>query len=127
MIALSEELDRHHVVHRRTNQVLGLLILAGGIALLLLVFMWAYHLYLGIGGEMVGVKPAVQAPVVPGTAAVPAPPPGTLTAAPGSGTQPVTAALILFARLCALLVMGWLAGLLASKGVALATGAPHKH
>ena len=63
---------------------------------------------------------------VTGTPTAP-PPAGAMTAKPGVGASPTTAALVLFARLFALLVMGWVAGLLANKGVALATGAPHKH
>ena len=123
---MSEDVDRHYCVHRTTNQVVGLLIMAAGIALLVLVFLWAYHLYQSINGETFGVQPTVRALPVTGTPTAP-PPAGAMTAKPGVGASPTTAALVLFARLFALLVMGWVAGLLANKGVALATGAPHKH
>lgn len=123
---MGEGTDRHYVVHRTTNQVIGLVILLVGIALLVLVFVAAYHLYGSINANTFGVQTSVQQPHVPGTPAG-KPLAGGVTAQPGVGTPPTTAALVLFAKLFALLVMGWLAGLLASKGVALATGAPYKH
>lgn len=123
---MSEGTDRQYVVHRTTNQVIGLVILLVGIAMLVFVFLGAYHLYNSINAGTFGVQQAMGSSQVPGTP--PAKPlPGGLTAKPGVGMPPTTAALVLFARLFALLVMGWLAGLLASKGVALATGAPYKH
>jgi len=122
---VSEGIDRHYCVHRTTNQVVGLLIMAAGIALLVLVFLWAYQLYQSINGATFGVQPMVTPAHVAGTPPLPAPA-GALTAKPSAGMAPTTAALVLFARLFALLVMGWVAGLLASKGVALATGTPHK-
>lgn len=122
---MSEGIDRHYAVHRTTNQVIGLLIMAAGIVCLMFVFLWAYHLYQSIDGETFGAQPTVHAARVAGTPPTPTPV-GALTAKPGAGTSPATAALVLFARLFTLLLLGWLAGLLASKGVALATGTPHK-
>lgn len=124
---MGEGTDRHLVVHRTTNQAVGLVILLVGIVLLALVFMAAYHLYGSINAGTFGVRAAVQQPHVPGTPSGKPLPGGGVTAQPGVGMPPTTAALVLFARLFALLVMGWLAGLLANKGVALATGAPYKH
>lgn len=123
---MSEERDRGLVAHRTTNQVLGLVILLAGIAMLILVFLWAYQLYQSIGGETFAARPATAAAQVAGTPSSSAPPAGAVSARPGTGQSPITAALVLFARLLALLVMGWLAGLLASKGVALATGSAAK-
>ena len=122
---MSEGINRHYAVHRTANQVIGLLIMAAGIALLVFVFLWAYHLYQSINGETFGVQPTVRPAQVVGTPPTAAPT-SALTAKPGTSTSPATAALVLFARLFTLLLMGWLAGLLASKGVALATGASHK-
>ena len=127
MIALSEGVDKHLIVHRTTNQVLGLLIVAGGIVLLVLVFLLAYHLFQSINGSMFEAHPALQQPHVPGTPLGHALPPGTVTARPNVGLPPATAVMVLVAKLLALVVMGWLAGLLASKGAALATGLPHRH
>lgn len=118
-------MDKSICIHRTTNQVVGLLIMLVGIALVIFVFLAAYHMYQSINAGTFGLEPAVQAPQVPGTPARPLPP-GGLSAGAGA-VSPAVAALVVFARLFALLVMGWLAGLLASKGVALATGAPNKH
>ena len=104
-----------------------MVILLVGIALLVFVFIAAYHLYNSINAGTFGVQVATGQPHVAGTPAGKPLPGGAMTARPGVGASPTTAALVLFARLCALLVMGWLAGLLASKGVALATGAPSRH
>jgi hypothetical protein len=117
-------MERHICVTRTTNQVVGLVILLVGIALLVFVFLAAYHMYQSINAGTFGLEPTLHTAPVTGTPSHPLPA-GALSANP-SGTTPVAAALILFAKLFALLVMGWLAGLLASKGVALATGTPHK-
>jgi hypothetical protein len=106
-------------VHRTTNQVIGLLVFLAGIALLIMVFLAAYRLYEGIGGEMMGVKAATAAPQVPGT-----PPaeqkPGLVVAQPGQGPGLATVLTLFAARLIALLVLGWLAAMLASRGAQLA-------
>jgi hypothetical protein len=122
---VSEGTDRNYTVQWTTNQALGLLIMAAGIVMLAFVFLWAYHLYQSINGEMFSVQPAVHPVQVAGGSPT-APSPGAMTAKLGERSSPLPTALALAARLCVLLVMGWLAGLLASKGVALATSTPHK-
>ncbi|MGE5532475.1 MAG: hypothetical protein ACM3VW_10210 [Bacteroidota bacterium] len=122
---MSEGMDKSISIHRTTNQVVGLLIMLVGIALLVFVFLAAYHMYQSISAGTFGLEPAVQAPRVPGTPPHSLPS-GGVSAGPAAVT-PAVAALVVFARLFALLVMGWLAGLLASKGVALATGTPLRH
>lgn len=109
-------------MHRTTNQVIGLLVFLAGIALLIMVFLAAYRLYEGIGGEMMGVKAATAPPQVPGTP--PAEPgPGVVVAQPGQGPSLATVLTLFAARLIALLVLGWLAAMLASRGAQLALAA----
>ena len=106
--------------HRTANQVLGLVVFVGGVALLLFVFVWAYALYQGINGEMFGAQPTVQQPQVAGTPPSKLPASGVVTARPGTSTPLLPAVAALLGKLLALLVLGWLAALLASKGAALA-------
>ena len=106
------------------NQILGLLVFAGGIILLVLVFVWAYHLYLGLDAHLFPVAALSGQPHVAGAPSSAALPPGTVTATPHAGTNLWEAGALLVSRLLLLLAMGWIGALIASKGVALAVGPP---
>jgi hypothetical protein len=116
---LATDPAKEHAVRQTVNQVLGILVFLVGVALLALVFASAYQLYVGIGGDTLGSVPQTQVAEVSGTPHAAAPTPGTVKTLPGAD-KPLTTVLALFgAKLLALLVMGWLAGLLASKGAAM--------
>jgi hypothetical protein len=106
------------------NQALGLLIFLGGVVLLALVFLWAYRLYEGIDANLLQVQPAQVQPVVPGLGPSNPLPPGGLTAQPQPRGPLSSLALVLLAKLLILLVLGWIGGLIASKGIGLAVGPP---
>jgi len=104
------------------NQALGLLIFLGGVVLLALVFLWAYRLYEGIDASLLRVQPAQVQPAVAGLGPASPLPPGGLAAQPQAGGSLASVGLVLVAKLLILLVMGWVGGLIASKGIGLAVG-----
>jgi len=106
------------------NQALGLLVFLGGVALLAVVFLWAYRLYEGLDASLMQVQPAPVRAVVPGLAPGPGLPPGTTTARPQPQRSLPSLAVSLVAKLLILLVMGWVGAMIASKGIGLAVGAP---
>ena len=110
---------KQHAARQTVNQALGVLVFLVGVALLALVFASAYQLYLGIGSDTLGAVPQNQVAKVPGAPGALSPTPGTVKTSPGADKPLVTVLAIFGAKLLALLVMGWLAGLLASKGAAL--------
>lgn len=121
-MTLSEDEVSQPMSGRRVNQAVGLLVMGAGIALLILVFVWAFQLYSSIGPAMFSVQPVtMSSPQVSGTTAAKPLPGGSLQAKPEPKAAVQPNILSLVAQLATLLVMGWLAGLLASKGVALAT------
>lgn len=107
-----------HVV----NQLIGLLVFAGGVVLLVLVFSWAYHIYLGLDANPFHVAPLPGQPHVAGVPAAAPLPPGTITAAPQPASGILSAAAVLILKLLTLLGMGWIGALVASKGISLAVG-----
>jgi len=102
--------------------ILGLLIFSAGIVLLICVFVWSYQLYQGIDAQLLQVSAVKATPQVAGA------PPNTKTLPPGAlqsnpkGPKLTSIALALAVKFLALLVMGWIAGLISSKGVSLAVG-----
>ena len=104
------------------NQAVGLLVFAGGIVLLGLVFYWAWGLYEGLDQGLVEVRPAQNLPPVEGVGPAKPAPPGTVAAEPQNGTPWWHGTVILVAKLLVLLGMGWIGGLIASKGIRLALG-----
>lgn len=104
------------------NQALGLLIFIGGVVLLALVFLWAYRLYEGLDADLLQVQPARVQPAVPGLGPAHPLPSGSLTAQPQPQRPLSSVALVLVARLLILLAMGWIGGLITSKGIGLAVG-----
>ncbi len=106
------------------NQAVGLLVFLAGVALLALVFWWAYRLYDGLDASLLGVQAGPVRPAVSGLVPAAPLPSGTLTARPEARVALSPLALVLVAKLLVLLVMGWIGGLIASKGIGLATGPP---
>jgi hypothetical protein len=103
------------------NQGVGLLVFVGGVALLALVFLWAYHLYQDLDLNAFPVRTASVRAEVPRVGATPLPA-GTNTATP-QPAQPITAIAAKFVgKLLLLLAMGWIGALIASKGIGLAVG-----
>lgn len=109
--------------HRITNQVTGLLIFLVGVVLLVLVFSWAHGLYQSIDAPMFGVQPATEQPQVAGTPKAAPLPPGSVKAEPGTARALTPTALALVVKLLSLIVMGWVAALVAGKGITLAVSA----
>jgi len=108
------------------NQVVGLVVFAGGLALLILVFAWAYHLYVTVDAQMFQVQPLRAQPAVKGLDGGKALPPGTLTAQPQLAAALAQTALAVVIKMLALALMGWVGALVASKGIRLATGPPRQ-
>lgn len=106
------------------NQALGLLIFLGGVVLLVLVFLWAYRLYEGLDAGLMRVQPAQVQPAVAGLGPSQPLPPGGLSAKPEPQGSLASMGVALVAKLLILLVMGWVGGLIASKGIGLAVGPP---
>lgn len=119
---MAQESAGHQPSHA-VNQILGLLVFAGGVVLLVLVFVWAYHLYLSLDATLVHVSPLVAQPPMAGAPPGAPLPPGTVTAAPGAATNIWQIVGLLVGKFVMLLAMGWIGALIASKGVALAVGA----
>lgn len=113
--------------HRRSlNQVLGLVVFGVGVLMLALVFIWAYDLYQGIDSDTFGAREQTQAITVPGAPHPQTVAPGTVAASPDKGRPLVSTLAALGMRLVALLILGWLASLLAGRGAALALQPPRK-
>lgn len=109
-------------LHRTTSQALGLLVFIAGIVLLVMVIIGAYQLYGSLGRDLPGVQTSAVAPPVPGTPPVP-PPSGVAAAQPETGPSLSTMLILFAARLLTLLVIGWLAAMLAGRGAQLALAA----
>ena len=109
--------------HRVANQVTGLLIFFLGVGLLVFVFMWAHELYRGLDAPMFGVHPVTEQPQVAGTPKASPLPPGAVKAEPRTVRALTPTAMALLAKLLALIVMAWVAALVAGKGITLAVSA----
>jgi hypothetical protein len=105
--------------HQTLNQVLGILVFLAGVGLLLFVFYSAYQLYVGISSETFGAQPATQQVAVSGASPTFTPAPGSVRTSPEKSPSLVALLATFAAKLVALLVLGWLAGMLAGKGAAM--------
>lgn len=123
---MSSEPSAKPAARHLTNQVLGLVVFVAGIALLALVFLWAWHLYEGINSAAFAVRPTTQAVTVPGGQPLPANPGGAVSAVPDPKFSLLGVLCAYGIRLLTLLVLGWLAALLAAKGASLARGTTDK-
>lgn len=118
-MGLGEAPAERPAITQTVNQALGILVFLAGVGMLLFVFYSAYHLYLGISSETFGADPASQQVAVPGAESAFTPPPGTIKTSPQRSPSLVVLLTTFVAKLIALLVLGWLAGIVASKGAAM--------
>lgn len=101
------------------NQALGIVVFLAGVGMLIFVFYSAYHLYLGISSETFGAQPASQKVAVSGADPAFTPPAGSIKTSPERSPSLVVLLATFLAKLIALLVLGWLAGIVAGKGAAM--------
>lgn len=101
------------------NQALGIVVFLAGVGMLIFVFYSAYHLYLGISSETFGAQPASQKVAVSGADPAFTPSAGSIKTSPERSPSLVVLLATFLAKLIALLVLGWLAGIVAGKGAAM--------
>jgi len=116
---LGEAPAERPAITQTVNQALGILVFLVGVAMLLFVFYSAYHLYLSISSETFGAQPAGRQVTVPGANPTFTPAPGSIKTSPERSPSLVVLLATFVAKLIALLVLGWLAGIVAGKGAAM--------
>ncbi len=112
-----------------TPRLVGLVVFLGGIAMIVMVFLWAYALYSSVGGELnqVAISQAIPAtnPAAGDSDQPPSAPAEQVTvAAPTSGTSLVDVAAVFALKLLFLALMAWAGALVATKGVAMTRQSP---
>jgi hypothetical protein len=119
LMSLSEEKQESlagvHRAGRIGGLIIGLCVFVLGIALMIFVFSLAY-------GTFGNIEASIDQAVPPATATstLGAGPNGTVIASPQAGNPLLRVAVVLALRLFALLVLGWLAALIAAKGAQMA-------
>jgi len=112
-----------------TPRLVGLMVFLGGIAMIVMFFLWAYALYSSVGDELnqVAISQAVPTtnPAAGDSDQPPSAPAEQVTvAATTSGTSLVDVAAAFALKLLFLALMGWAGGLVAAKGVAMTRQSP---
>ena len=112
-----------------TPRLVGLMVFLGGIAMIVMVFVWAYALYGSVGDELNQVAINQATPTAnPATSNRDRPPSASAeqvtVAAPTSGTSLVDVAAVFALKLLFLALMAWAGGLVATKGVAMTRQSP---
>ncbi len=94
---------------------LGIFVFLAGIAMIVLVFTWGYGLFQSIDNEMFGVSyvSGLSTPAADGATANAA---ADVAAATPGGPSLLATGAVLALKLIALLVLGWLGAMVASKG-----------
>ncbi len=110
-----------------TTRLVGLVVFLAGVAMIIMVFVWAYGLFSNIDTEIAQVpaQPAVTNPAAaPDTQAPVATPPAVTVAAPSSGPSLAQTGAALGLKLIFLAVMAWAGSLVAGKGVEMTRRRP---
>ena len=110
-----------------TMRRIGLAVFLAGVAMIIMVFVWAYGLFGSIDTEIAEVftTPAVTNPAAASTTeASEASPPAVAVAAPSSGPSLTQTAAALGLKLIFLALMAWAGALVAGKGVAMTRRRP---
>ena len=94
----------------RVGNALGVLVFIAGIAMIVAVFFWGYELFVGMDEQVLGVR------YVGGLTAEQSNPGGDVASAQPAGPGLAAIAVILGLKFIALLVLGWLAAMVAGKG-----------
>ena len=94
----------------RAGSALGVLVFLAGIAMIVAVFFWGYELFVGMDEEILGVR------YVQGLSAQQSDPGGDVASAEPAGPGLAEIAAVLGFKFVALLVLGWLGAMVASKG-----------
>ena len=110
-----------------TPRLVGLVVFLGGIAMIVMVFLWAYALYSSVGDELNQVAISQAIPTTnPAAGDKPpsAPAEQVTVAAPTSGTSLADVAAAFALKLVFLALMAWAGALVATKGVAMTRQSP---
>ena len=112
-----------------TPRLVGLMVFLGGIAMIVMVFVWAYALYSSVGDELnqVAISQAIPTtnPAATDSDQPPSAPAEQVTvAAPTSGTSLADVAAVFGLKLVFLALMAWAGALVATKGVAMTRQSP---
>ncbi len=107
-----------------TPRLVGLMVFLGGIAMIVMVFVWAYALYSSVGDELNQVAISQATPTTNPADSDSDQPPNApaeqvIVATPRSGTSLAQVATVFALKLVFLALMGWAGGLVATKGVAM--------
>ena len=92
------------------GNALGILVFLAGIAMIAAVFFWGYGLFMGMDEQVLGVR------YVEGLTAGQSNPGGDVALAEPAGPGLAEIAAVLGFKFIALLVLGWLGAMVASKG-----------
>jgi len=109
-----------------TPRLVGLVVFLGGIAMIVMVFVWAYALYSSVGDELNQVAISQAIPTTNPAAGEPpsAPAEQVTVAAPTSATSLADVAAVFALKLVFLALMAWAGALVATKGVAMTRQGP---
>ncbi len=125
----NEQESGHQAITGDTPRLVGLLVFFGGIAMIVMVFLWAYALYNSVGDELNQIAISQAIPTTHPAAGDSERPPSATTeevtvATPRSGTSLVGVATVFALKLLFLALMAWAGALVASKGVAMTRQSP---
>ena len=125
----NEEETGRRAITGDTPRLVGLVVFLGGIAMIVMVFVWAYALYSSVGEELnqmavsraaATVNPAVAQRDQPETA----PTKEVVVAAPSAETSLAHVGAMFALKLVFLALMAWAGSLVATKGVAMTRQSP---
>jgi len=119
----------HRAITRDTPRLVGLIVFLAGIAMIVMVFVWAYALYSSAGDELNQVAISQATPTTNPAAGDSEQPPNApaeqvTVAAPTAGTSLADVAAVFAFKVVFLALMAWAGGLVASKGVAMTRQSP---
>ncbi len=115
---------RHRGLTVDTPRLVGLMVFLGGIAMIVMVFVWAYALYSSVDDELNQVAISQATPTTNPAARDNEQPPNVsaekiTVAVPRSGRSLAHVAMLFGFKLVFLALMGWAGGLVATKGMAM--------
>ncbi len=104
---------------RRSQLLAGMVVFILGVGLMLFVFVQALELFRGVDGQVAGVT--TTAPVATPSNPAPAGAETAVIATPTAGLSLSQVAVSFGLKLVGLLVLGWIAALVAAKGIQMST------